>query len=89
MTIEPDDVDLEDLAERLEQLFGEAPPLGYLLGRTAIRDAVSAYLGCSDLQAEEIVDTMVGRGFLKYEGPTIEGIDQITPWRILARGDEG
>ncbi len=80
---EPEEVDLEDLAVRLGQAFGEVPPVGYLPGRTALRDAVASQLGCSQLQAEEVVDTMVERGFLRYLGPTIEGVDELEPWSIV------
>jgi hypothetical protein len=84
MEFEPEEVDLEDLVEKLDLVFGQVPPVGYLTGRTAIRDAVAAELGCSQLQAEEVVDTMVERGFLRYLGPTANGVDELEPWRFVS-----
>lgn len=83
MDFEPEEVDLEDLAEKLDQAFGSVPPIGYLPGRTVLRDAVVDQLCCSQLQAEEVVDTMVDRGFLRYQGPTADGVDDLEPWRIV------
>jgi hypothetical protein len=80
---EPEEIDLETIAERLMEVFGEMPPIGYLPGRTALRDAVMSQLGCSELQAEEIVDTMVERGFLRYKGPTYDAVDELEPWQIV------
>jgi hypothetical protein len=37
------------------------------MGRTLLRDAVVEHLGCSQLAGEQIIDTMVGRGFLAQE----------------------
>ncbi|MEZ4273432.1 MAG: hypothetical protein R3C68_18955 [Myxococcota bacterium] len=38
---------------------------GYIIGKTAIRDAVMQELQCSALFAEELVDTMESRGFIQ------------------------
>jgi hypothetical protein len=37
---------------------------GAVVGRTRLRDAVAHELQCSQLQAEQLVDTMIGRGLL-------------------------
>ena len=63
-----ENVDLAELVEALRARFVSAPPSGYLGGRTALRDAVADELGCSDLEAEELVDTLVARGFVRYQG---------------------
>jgi hypothetical protein len=81
---EPEDIDLAEVATALRQVFTDAPPLGYLQGRTALRDAVAVHLHCSLLQAEEVVDTMVSRGFLRYEGSAIEAVGDLEPWQIVA-----
>jgi hypothetical protein len=57
-------IDLEGLREMLHQTCG---PLveGDIVGRTRLRDAVARHLACSALEAERVVDTMVGRGLLR------------------------
>jgi len=63
--------------------FGPAAPVGYLPGRTALRDAVVDHLECSQLQAEEVVDTMIVQGFLRYEGAPASEIDDLRPWSVV------
>jgi hypothetical protein len=72
--VDPDieSIDLAALAAELAGAFGGAAPEGYLRGRTALRDAVAAHLGCSDLMAEDLVETMISRGWLRFDGdPTL------------------
>ena len=68
MRLSVEDVDLAELVEALRSRFAGARPTGYLDGRTALRDAVADELGCSDLEAEQLVDTLVAHGFVRYEG---------------------
>ena len=82
MTFRPEDIDLAQLAGELERIFADRAPTGYLSGRTALRDALVVRLGCSLLEAEQLVDTMVSHGFLCYPGPTTEEIDDLEPWEI-------
>lgn len=35
------------------------------MGRTRLRDEVTRHLGCSLLMGERLVDTMIGRGFIR------------------------
>jgi hypothetical protein len=63
ITIE--DIDLRALLEYLAGVFSGAPPEGAIAGRTAFRDALVAKLACSQLEAEELVDSLVLRGFLR------------------------
>lgn len=49
----------------LADVFRGAPPEGAIKGRTAFRDAVAGKLGCSQLAAEELVDSLVLRGNLR------------------------
>jgi hypothetical protein len=82
MTFEPEGIDLAELARELDQAFEGKPPVGYLLGRTALRDATVQILQSSLLEAEEVVDTMVAHGFLRYEGAPAEEVDDLLCWRI-------
>lgn len=60
---DPESVDLAALAAHLNQFVGAATA-GAVAGRTRLRDEVVRHLGCSQLEGERIVDTMVGRRFL-------------------------
>jgi hypothetical protein len=86
MTFKPEAIDLAGVARELGVVFAGKPPVGYLLGRTALRDAVARFLVCSQLQAEQIVDTMIGRGFLKYEGSSSQEVDDLRVWWIAPQG---
>ncbi|MFO0611881.1 MAG: hypothetical protein U0414_04785 [Polyangiaceae bacterium] len=57
-------IDLEDLREMLDERCGPIVE-GDIVGRTRLRDEVARHLACSVLEAERVVDTMVGRGFLR------------------------
>ncbi len=64
-----DELDLLDIAERLRRRIPEAePPLGYLRGRSYFRDLLSSDLGCSQLEAEQLVDTLEANGYLRFRG---------------------
>ena len=63
-----------------ERLDGAAPE-GFVRGRTVLRDTVVASLGCSELEAEEVVDTMIGRGFLRFSGDSTKAADAGV-WRV-------
>lgn len=65
----PQAVDLAAVARMLVDTCGPTVA-GAVIGRTRFRDEVVCFLGCSQLEAEQVVDTMVGRGFLrKRESP--------------------
>jgi hypothetical protein len=64
-----EDIDLMDLAERIRRhIPPNEPPVGYLRGRSYFRDVVARELGCSDLEAEELVDTLEMHGYLRFTG---------------------
>jgi hypothetical protein len=77
-----EDVDLAELTASLRNRFAGAAPLGYHDGRTALRDAVAEGLECSELEAEEIVDTLVARGFVRYEGDPGSAWDEGRGWSL-------
>lgn len=77
-TIDMEAVDLADLAHSLAAALGGRVE-GAVIGRTQLRDEVLRILGCSQLEGEQVVDTMVGRGFLKAE----QLPDGRETWRIV------
>jgi hypothetical protein len=68
MKLNPEEIDLAELAQMLEPAVSGNPPAGYLEGRTALRDLLAERIGSSELEAEELIDTMVSRGFLRFSG---------------------
>lgn len=83
-----EEIDLDAVSESIARLFGHRPPVGYLRGKAVLRDAVEQALGCSALQAEEIVDTMESRGFLRFEGDPSERSEAEAPWIIDTEREE-
>lgn len=82
MAISLEDLDLAELTLALRERLAGSPPAGYLVGRTALRDAVTDELQCSELLAEEIVDTLVARGFARYQGDPAAEIDDLRGWSL-------
>jgi hypothetical protein len=70
--------ELAALAQHVEQTVGRVVA-GAVVGRTRIRDEVVRFLGISQLEAEELVDTMVVCGFLVLQS-TGDGWQY---WRII------
>lgn len=66
MQLDLEEIDLEKLAEVVKRR-AEGPLVGAITGRSIVRDIVAAHLGCSLLQAEQLVDTMIARGFARLE----------------------
>jgi len=79
-----EDIDLAELARtlRLHVSQGEAP-VGYLRGRSYFRDVIADVLHCSDVEAEELVDTLEMNGYLHFEGDPSERSVADSHWDIL------
>ena len=78
----PDGTDLEDLRRRLATQFESMPPVGYVRGKGALRAAVIGILECSELEAEDLVDTLESRGLIRYEGDPSK-VDRLEcRWRL-------
>lgn len=63
-----EEIDLAALARFVRERVPTALRSGAIMGRTAIRDAIAAHLGSSELVAENLVDTMIARGFFTLIG---------------------
>lgn len=81
MHLDVEEIDLEKLAEVVKRRC-EGPLFDTIMGRSIVRDIVAAHLGCSLLVAEQLVDTMISRGFARLEHDS-EGRDV---WR-MTKGD--
>lgn len=77
-----DEVDLRELADRLRKWFEHHPPIGYLGGKTQLRDAVEASLACSELKAEELVDSLELQHLIEFEGDPALPSEVDAPWII-------
>lgn len=76
-------IDLEDLARRIRRhVPPNDPPVGYLRGRSYFRDVVAHELHCSDLEAEQLVDTLEVNGYLRFEGDPSERSVADSRWQI-------
>ena len=75
-------IDLAALAEELRRFFWTDPPDGYLRGKTAFREAIMQRLGCSAVEAEELVETLELQGFLRFSGDPNARSEADAPWQI-------
>lgn len=80
------DLDRTDLAEvaRLIQrhIPPNEPPVGYLRGRSYFRDVLVHELRCSDIEAEQLVDTLEGHGYLRFQGNPAERSVADSRWQV-------
>lgn len=77
-----EEIDLLRVSRDLRRDFQNDPPLGYLRGRTLIRNRLAERLRCSALEAEELVDTLESRGFLHFNGDPSARSEADTTWSI-------
>ncbi len=64
--LDVESVDLSRLAEAICRRLGSRLEASYLRGKSILRDAVVAELGCSECVAEELVETMELNGFIRF-----------------------
>lgn len=60
-------VDLKELCDTVRDAMDASPLAGEVVGRSQVRDVIAAHLGCSILEAEELADTLVARGWARLE----------------------
>lgn len=79
----PEDLDLKVLAEELRGKLLHYPPHGYLRGKSLMRDVLVGDHQFSELEAEEIVDTLEMQGYLHFLGdPAERSHASDTTWEI-------
>ena len=78
----PEDIDLQQLVEELKGKFAPGEPEGYLRGKALMRDLLVADKGYSELEAEELVDTLEMNGFLRFLGDTAERSHAHSHWAV-------
>ena len=77
---DPESIDLAELTRMLRERCGSSVE-GSLVGRTRLRDEVVRELGCSELEGEELVDTMIGRRFIVKQ----RLVENAVEWLIAER----
>lgn len=79
----PEELDLMQLAEELRDKLRGYPPHGYLRGKSLMRDVLVAERRFSELEAEEVIDTMEMQGYLHFLGdPSERSHASDTTWEI-------
>jgi hypothetical protein len=77
-----DDLDLRQLTAELKAALGPGEPVGYLRGKSLMRNVLVDMKGFSELEAEELIDTLELRGFLRFLGDPTERSVADSHWEI-------
>jgi hypothetical protein len=77
-----DDLDLQQLTAELKSALGPGEPIGYLRGKSLMRNVLVDMKGFSELEAEELIDTLELRGFLRFLGDTTARSVADAHWEI-------
>lgn len=77
----PEEIDLAQLCDVIANQVPLEARSGFELGKTNIRDTIAEHLGCSTLMAEQLVDTLVMHGMLRYAGDPAESVSE-APWLV-------
>ncbi len=77
-----DDLDLRQLTTDLKHMLAPGEPVGYLRGKALMRNLLVEMKGFSALEAEELIDTLEARGFLRFLGDPTERSVADAHWEI-------
>jgi hypothetical protein len=84
--VDMESIDLQELARMIQRHIPPGdPPVGYLRGRSYFRDVIAHALRCSDVEAEELVDTLEMNGYLQFAGDPSERSVADSRWDIHVR----
>jgi hypothetical protein len=61
-----EEIDLVTHTDGIRNQLGDTLEASYLRGKTVLRGAVVAQLGCSDVEAEQLVETLELQGFVAF-----------------------
>lgn|GEM_PF-678880 len=79
----PEDIDLNELRQQLAERLRGTEPAGYVRGKGTLRSAVVEILQCSEMEAEQLVDTLEGRNLIRYMGDTRDEVDDLeSHWQL-------
>jgi hypothetical protein len=77
-----EDTDLRQLTADLKHMLPPGEPVGYLRGKAFMRDLLVTTKGFSQLEAEELIDTLELNGFLRFLGDPTERSIADAHWEI-------
>lgn len=77
-----EDLDLRQLTADLKHMLAPGEPIGYLRGKALMRDMLVDTKGFSQYEAEELIDTLELRGFLRFLGDPTERSVADAHWEI-------
>jgi hypothetical protein len=80
-----EEIDLATLAEALRARVGSELQASYLRGKTILRDTLQLHLGCSDRQAEELIETLELQGFIRFPLLADETHPSGRRWWVIGR----
>jgi hypothetical protein len=78
----PEEIDLQEIASLLRHALRHSEPVGYLRGKALMRDVLVHERRLSDLEAEELIDTLENSGYLRFLGDPTERSVADAPWEI-------
>ncbi len=77
----PEEIDQQALVEELKTLL-PGGPVGYLRGKAMMRDALVDRKRISQMEAEELIDTLESNGYLHFLGDPSQRSVADSPWEI-------
>lgn len=77
-----DDLDLQQLTADLKSRLAPGEPVGYLRGKALMRDMLVRMKNFSELEAEDLIDTLEMQGFLRFLGDPSERSIADAHWEI-------
>lgn len=78
----PEDLDLQELTHSLRAALKPGDPIGYLRGKALMRDVLVHERHFSELEAEELIDTLELRGYLHFLGDPTERSVADSHWEM-------
>ncbi len=81
----PDDLDLQQLTQELRTRLKPGEPIGYLRGKSLMRDLIVHEFGFSELDAEALIDTLEARGFLHFLGDPADRSHAESHWDLQSK----
>lgn len=79
----PEDIDLRQLTEELKSSL-PMDPVGYLRGKALMRDVLVERKSFSELEAEDLIDTLEMQGYLHFLGDPSERSVADSHWKFDA-----
>lgn len=79
-----EELDLQQLTAELKAQLHPGEPIGYLRGKALMRDVLVHLRPFSEYEAEELIDTLELRGFVRFLGDPSERSVADAPWEIHA-----